>query len=68
LLLSVPGVIIFDMSTLFPDTHPEAEAVLIRQLREAPPWRKQEVVDQLDRSIKLLVLVDLLDRALKESE
>jgi hypothetical protein len=30
------------MSNLFPDTHPEAEAVLIHLLREAPPWRKSE--------------------------
>jgi hypothetical protein len=36
------------MTVLFPDTYPEAEAVLIRLLREAPPWRKIEMVDQLN--------------------
>jgi len=50
------------MSTLFPDTHPEAEAVLIRLLREAPTWRKLEMVDQLYQSIKLLALVGLRQR------
>lgn len=47
------------MSTLFPDTHPEAEAVLIRLLRQAPPWRKLEMVDQLNQSVKLLALAGL---------
>jgi hypothetical protein len=44
------------MSALFPDTNPEAEAVLIRFLREAPSWRKLEMVDQLNQSVKLLAL------------
>jgi hypothetical protein len=50
------------MSALFPDTHPEAEAVLIRLLREAPPWRKLEMVDQLNQSVKLLLLAGLRQR------
>ena len=56
------------MSTLFPDTHPEAEAVLIRLLREAPPWRKLEMVDQLNQSVKLLALTGLRQRYPDESE
>jgi hypothetical protein len=50
------------MSTLFPDTHPEAEAVLIRLLREAPAWRKLEMVDQLNQSVRLLALTGLQQR------
>jgi hypothetical protein len=56
------------MSTLFPDTRPEAEAVLIRLLREAPAWRKLEMMDQLNQSVKLLALVGLRKRYPNESE
>ena len=50
------------MTTLFPDTNPNAEAVLIRLLRETPSWRKLEMVDQLNQSVKLLVLMGLRQR------
>jgi hypothetical protein len=50
------------MTALFPDTHPKAEAVLIRLLREAPSWRKLEMVDQLNQSVKLLALAGLRQR------
>jgi hypothetical protein len=50
------------MSTLFPDTDPEAEKVLIELLRNAPPWRKLEMVDQLNQSVKILVLSGLRSR------
>jgi hypothetical protein len=56
------------MSALFPDTHPDAEAVLIRLLREAPPWRKLEMVDQLNQSVKLFALAGLRERYPDESE
>ncbi len=56
------------MSTLFPDTHPEAEAVLIRLLRQAPPWRKLEMVDQLNQSVKLFALVGLRQRYPNDDE
>jgi hypothetical protein len=56
------------MSSLFPDTRPEAEAVLIRLLREAPPWRKLEMVDQLNQSVKLLALAGLRRRYPEENE
>jgi hypothetical protein len=66
----MPGVIILDknMTTLFPDTRPEAEAVLIRLLREAPSWRKLEMVDQLNQSVKLLALIGLRQRYPNENE
>ena len=66
--LPLPGVIIFVMTALFPDTRPEAEAVLIRLLRQAPPWRKLEMVDQLNQSVKLLALVGLRQRYQQDSE
>ncbi len=50
------------MTSLFSDTRPEAEAVLIRLLRQAPPWRKLEMVDQLNQSVKLLALTGLRQR------
>ena len=56
------------MSALFPDTRPEAEAVLIRLLREAPSWRKLEMVDQLNQSVKLLALAGLRQRYPDENE
>ena len=56
------------MSALFPDTSPEAEAVLIRLLRDAPTWRKLEMVDQLNQAVKLLALTGLRQRYPNESE
>ncbi len=56
------------MSSLFPDTRPEAEAVLIRLLREAPPWRKLEMVDQLNQSVKMLALAGLRQRYSNDGE
>jgi hypothetical protein len=56
------------MSTLFPDTRPKAEAVLIRLLREAPPWRKLEMVDQLNQSVKMLALAGLRQRYPNDGE
>lgn len=50
------------MTALFPDTQPEAEAVLIGLLREAAPWRKLEMVDQLNQSVKLAALAGLRQR------
>ena len=56
------------MISLYPDTHPEAEAVMIRLLRQAPPWRKLEMVDQLNQSVKLLALTGLRQRYPQEDE
>jgi hypothetical protein len=55
------------MSPLFPDTHPEAEAVLIRLLREAPPWRKLEMVGQMNAAVKTMMLSGLRKRYPKDS-
>jgi len=47
------------MPALFPDTRPEAEAVLIRLLRQAPPWRKLHMVGQMNRMVQTLALCGL---------
>ena len=47
------------MSRLFPDTSPDAERVLIELMRKAPPWRKLEMVAQLNETVRLLALSGL---------
>ena len=47
---------------LFPDTRPEAEAVLIGMLRQAPPWRKLHMVGQLNQTVRTLALSGLRQR------
>ena len=47
---------------LFPDTSPEAEAVLIGLLRQAPPWRKLYMVEQLNQTVRALALTGLRQR------
>lgn len=47
---------------LFADTRPEAEAVLIGLLRQAPAWRKVQMVDQLNQTVRLLALSGLQTR------
>jgi hypothetical protein len=56
------------MSALFPDTHPDAEAVLIRMLREAPPWSKLEMVVLLNESVRLLAQTGLRQRLPEEND
>jgi len=49
-------------ASLFPDTRPEAEAVLIGLLRQAPPWRKLHMVGQLNQTVRTLALSGLRAR------
>ena len=44
------------MTALFSDTHPEIEAMQIQLLREAPAWRKLEMLAELNASAKILAL------------
>jgi len=44
------------------DTGPEAEEVLLQLLRAAPPWRKLEMVSDLNRTLRQLVLSELAQR------
>ena len=56
------------MSTLFPDTSPEAEEVLLELLRRAPAWRKLEMVAQMNRAVRTLALSGLRTRHPRASE
>jgi len=47
---------------LFSDTRPEAEAVLIGLLRQAPAWRKLHMVGQLNQTVRTLALSGLRRR------
>jgi hypothetical protein len=44
------------------DTTPEADAVLLQLLRQAPVWRKWELMSQLNDMTRSLALGDLRDR------
>jgi hypothetical protein len=50
------------MTALFPDTRLEAEAVLIRLLRETPSWRKLEMVGQMNAAVKTMMFCGLRER------
>ncbi len=50
------------MTQLFPDTRPEAKAVLVALLRQAPSWCKLQMVAQLNDSVRTLALSGLHQR------
>ena len=50
------------MSFLFPDTQPKAEQVQIGLLRQAPAWRKLDMVGQLNQTVRTLALSGLRQR------
>jgi hypothetical protein len=50
------------MSTLFPDTSPEVEKVLIDLLRKANAQRKLEMVGQMNGTVRTFVLCGLKQR------
>jgi len=50
------------MPSLFPDTHPQAEQVQIELLRQAPAWRKLDMVGQLNQALRTLALSGLRQR------
>jgi hypothetical protein len=50
------------MSTLFSDTNPKAEAVLIQLLRQAPPWRKLEMVAELNEAVLTMMRCGFVER------
>ncbi len=50
------------MTALYPDTHFKMEALQIQLLRKAPPWRKLEMLAQLNASARLLALIGLRQR------
>jgi hypothetical protein len=56
------------MSSLFSDTAPAAEAVPIELMRRAPAWRKLQIMDQLNQSLRLWALSGLRQRYRGASE
>lgn len=50
------------MTQVFPDTPPETERVLFAMLRNMPPWRKLEMVAQLNQAGRELALAGLQTR------
>jgi len=50
------------MHAQFSDTHPKMRALQVRLLREAPSWRKLEMLTQLNASARLLALSGLTQR------
>jgi hypothetical protein len=50
------------MTTLFPDTEPEAERVLIELLRRAPVTRKMEMLGEMNAAAHQLALQGLRAR------
>lgn len=49
-------------SAALSDTSPDAGEVFLQLLRKAPPWRKLEVVSDLNRTLRELVLSELDER------
>jgi len=50
------------MSVLFADTSTDAEQVLLALLRKAPPWRKLEMVAELNQTVRMLAEMGLKQR------
>jgi hypothetical protein len=44
------------------DTSPEAERVLIELMRQAPVWRRLEIVGEMNETVRLLILSGLRQR------
>ncbi|PYS75119.1 MAG: hypothetical protein DMF73_01680 [Acidobacteria bacterium] len=47
------------MTTLSSDTTPEAEAVLLQLLRQAPVWKRLQMIDEMYDTLRLLASADL---------
>lgn len=50
------------------DTSPDADEVLLKLLRKAPPWRKLQLVSDLNRALRELVLSELGERHPNKSD
>ena len=50
------------MTTLSPDTSQEIERVQIERLRKMPPWRKLELVGDMNQAVRTLALAGLRQR------
>ena len=50
------------MNPTLSDTSPEAERVLIEMMRQAPVWRRLEIVGEMNATVRLLILSGLRQR------
>lgn len=50
------------MKPLFPDTTPEAEAILLAGYRKMPAWKKLQCVVDLNLSLKALQLAHIKEK------
>lgn len=50
------------MASYYSDTHPEMEDLQIRLLREAPGWRKMEMLAAMNAAARKLALAGLRQR------
>ncbi len=50
------------MNSFYSDTHPKMEALQIKLLRETPPWRKMEMLAELNKAARELALAGLRQR------
>lgn len=50
------------MYRLFPDTHPEVEERQLELLRRAEPWRKLEMVWQMNAAVRTMLMSGLRSR------
>jgi hypothetical protein len=50
------------MSTLFSDTSLQTERVLFKMMRDMPPWRKLEMVGELNQAVRDLAMLGLRER------
>ncbi len=50
------------MNSFYTDTHPKMEALQIKLLRETPPWRKMEMLAELNEAARELALAGLRQR------
>ena len=50
------------MTVLYEDTRPEIEGLQIEKMRQAPAWRKLEMVGQLNDTVRTLALSGLRQR------
>lgn len=56
------------MNPLFEDTDPRVEEQLVQMLRQTPPWRKIQMVAELNATVKLMLLTGLRQRYPNASE
>jgi hypothetical protein len=50
------------MTTLSPDTDPKIERLYIERLRQMPPWRKMQLVSDMNETVRALALAGLRQR------